>query len=165
MPPVRCYAQKLGKEKSMNTIKINAKIYYVKEGDTKTMGYANVNIGKLIYLNSYNVIVSLDSPNSIEVRPPCYNTHGKNCPRIEFPNGSDNPLSKAIYKACSSAYKKYVDTGVLGQDGETFEIDACHFTDPIAETGVAGDVIPTVEEVPDSIDEINAGIDVADIPY
>ena len=108
----------------MNHLPIRAKVYITKIGNTAQKAFASVDIGGLLYINSYTVSTTSKRPDRLSVYPPSRRaTAGDFKPFIEFLYNGENPLVAAIYKACISAYKLYEDTGQLHQYGETFEVE------------------------------------------
>lgn len=107
----------------MKSLKIQAKIYATKPGKTAMKAFASVDIGGLFYINSYNITTTTEKPDKLAAFPPSrwsptgYKTY------IEFPHLQNNQLVVAIHKACVSAYKKYEDTGRLGEYGEAFDVE------------------------------------------
>lgn len=105
-------------------IPIKAKIYAATDSQTSIKCFANVSIGGAFYINSYVISNTIGEPDKLYAFPPAYrNKRGNYMPYIEFPGGKDNEVSGAIYKACISAYKKYLDTKRLHEYGETFCAD------------------------------------------
>lgn len=110
---------------------VKAKIYSVMDAQTTKKAFANVSIGGYIHINSYTVSNKIDDPDSMYAFPPSYaGKNGKYKPYMEFPNYKDNPLAKAIYKACISAYKHYEGTGRLHEYGDEIEVDLSDFKLP-----------------------------------
>ncbi|MBQ8985494.1 hypothetical protein IJ076_03080 [Candidatus Saccharibacteria bacterium] len=115
---------------------VKAKIYNVMDGQTAKKAFANVSIGGLMHINSYTVTNTIGDVDHMYAFPPSFK--GKNDkykPYVEFPDFKENPLAKAIYKACVSAYKHYENTGRLHEYGGEFEVDLnkCQLPEKTAE--------------------------------
>ena len=108
---------------------IKAKIYAATEGQTALKCFASVSIGGMFHINSYTISNTIGEPGKIYAFPPTRKTSkGSYAPYIEFPDGKNNEILVAIYKACMSAYEKYEDTHRLHEYGEVFEADLDMFT-------------------------------------
>lgn len=108
----------------MSKLSVRAKIYAIKDGATAIKGFANVEIGGFMFINSVTVTNTLDHPDKLEVYPPSYRLrNGSYKPQIEFAHAGQNKLWAAFRQACLSAYKHYSDTKRLHEYGATCEVE------------------------------------------
>lgn len=142
-------------------IPIKAKIYYAKDGATALKAYANVNIGDMVFVNSYAISNTMNNPNTLRAFPPSYKSKNSGYkPYIEFADSETNPLSAAIYKACKSAYCHYEDTGRLHEYGETIYLDLGEIESRELGRAVEGDSLVKSEKI-----MLEDDISILDVPF
>ncbi|MBA2279084.1 hypothetical protein H0V99_01410 [Candidatus Saccharibacteria bacterium] len=133
-----------------NALEVKAKVYHVKD-NTSIQCLVNVCIGNsLMHINSVRVTTSRANPDKLDVYMPSYRSRKDNefKPQVEFPNDTQNPLRRAVYKAARAAYKAYESSRTMHEYAEGYTVswnDIADFT-PIKPKGDA------VVEVPDNFD-------------